>query len=224
MKQRMLDGRGAESASLSAQAYATVRERIILGLYAQGSRLPEQKLAEDLDVSRIPLREAIRQLEVDGFVQSLPRRGAVVWTWTPQAVHDLFDVRLGLEVAATGLAAARVVAGRDATDIEAALERSHEALRGIDTLRTAEASAAFHEAIVLTTDNDLMVSLMRAVAGRMVWLFYLTSGRDPNVACAEHHELLDAIVSGNARLAEAVAWAHIDRGRSPSLAALPELS
>lgn len=213
----------AGPASLSVQAYATLRERIIRGQCPQGSRLPEQKLAEDLDVSRIPLREAIRQLEVDGLVQSLPRRGAVVWTWTTQAVHDLFDVRLALEVAASGLAASRVGAGRDATDIEAALERSHEALRGGDSLRIAEASAAFHEAIVLTTDNDLMVSLMRAVAGRVVWLFHLTSGRDPNVACEEHHELLDAIASGNPRLAEAVAWAHIDRGRTPSLAALPEL-
>jgi DNA-binding GntR family transcriptional regulator len=201
-----------------------VRERIIRGTYPQGSRLPEQKLAEDLNVSRIPLREAIRQLEVDGFVQSLPRRGEVVWTWTARAVRDLFDVRLALEVAATGLAATRVAAGRDVADIEAALDRSHEALRGTDTLEIAEASAAFHEAIVLTTDNDLMVSLMRAVSGRVVWLFFLTSGRDPNVACEEHHELLDAIASGNPRLAEAVAWAHIDRGRAPSLAALPELT
>lgn len=215
---------GLETASLSVQAYATVRERIIVGQYPQGSRLPEQKLAEDLNVSRIPLREAIRQLEVDGFVQSLPRRGAVVWRWTTQAVHDLFDVRLGLEVGATGLAATRAAAGRDVADLEAALERSREALRGSDSLRIAEASAAFHEAVVLTTDNELMISLMRAVAGRVVWLFYLTSGRDPNVACEEHHELLDAIRSGNARLAEAVAWAHIDRGRTPSLAALAELS
>lgn len=213
-----------EISSLSVRAYATLRERIIRGRYQQGSRLPEQRLAEDLDVSRIPLREAIRQLEVDGFVQSLPRRGAVVWTWTAQAVHDLFDVRLALEVAASGLAAARVGAGRDVADVAAALDRSHKALLGSDSLQIAEASAAFHEAIVLTTDNDLMAALMRAVSGRVVWLFYLTSGRDPNVACEEHHDLLHAIGSGNPRLAEAVAWAHIDRGRAPSLAALPELA
>ena len=220
----VLDVEAAESTSLAVQVYATLRERIILGQYAQGSRLPEQRLAEDLNVSRIPLREAIRQLEVDGFVQSLPRRGAVVWTWTAQAVHDLFDVRLALEVAATGLAATRVANGRDVADIEAALDRSHEELRSGDALRIAEASAAFHEAIVVTTDNELMISLMRAVSGRVVWLFHLTSGRDAAVACEEHHDLLDAIRSGGPRMAESVAYAHIDRGRAPSLEALPELT
>ncbi|WP_431907567.1 GntR family transcriptional regulator [Amycolatopsis thermoflava] len=210
--------------SLAAQVYGTLRERIIVGTYPQGSRLPEQKLAEDLSVSRIPLREAIHQLEVDGFAQSLPRRGAVVWSWTTQAIHDLFDVRLSLEVSAAGLAARRVGAGADVTLMREALERQHRSLEENAPLRIAEASAAFHQAVLRTTGNQLMASLSGAVTGRMVWLFYLTSGRDQDAACQEHHELFDAICSGNDRVAEAVAYAHIERGRIPTLQAFPELT
>lgn len=86
--------------SLSRQIYSTLREGIVIGRFPQGTRLAEQRLASELDVSRVPLREAIPMLEVDGFVTTLPRRGAVVSTWTLKAAHDLFDTRLCLEVGA----------------------------------------------------------------------------------------------------------------------------
>ena len=92
---------GSESAesrlSLSRRIYSTVRERIILGQYPQGSRLPEQRIGEELDVSRVPLREAVPWLERDGFVHSYPRRGAVVTRWDGKAIDDLFDARLSFE-------------------------------------------------------------------------------------------------------------------------------
>jgi len=99
-------GRRLGDVPLSAKVYEEVRRRIIVGRYPQGSRLPEQRLAEDLQVSRVPLREAIPQLEADGFVRTLPRRGAVVSTWTTKQVHDLFDTRLGLDVLDARLAEA----------------------------------------------------------------------------------------------------------------------
>ena len=97
--------------SLSQRIYATVRERIILGQYPQGSRVLEQRIGEELDVSRVPLREAVPLLERDGFVHSYPRRGAVVARWDTKAIDDLFDARLSLEVVAAGYAA-RQVRGR----------------------------------------------------------------------------------------------------------------
>jgi DNA-binding GntR family transcriptional regulator len=96
--------------SLSQQMYRTLREQIILGRYPQGSRLPEQRIAEEMDVSRVPLREAVPLLERDGFVRTFPRRGAVVFAWDTKAVDDLFDVRLCLESGAARYAARRVAA------------------------------------------------------------------------------------------------------------------
>lgn len=211
-----LDG----SQPLPARAYADLREQIILGHYRQGSRLPEQRLAKDLHVSRIPLREAISQLEVDGFVRSTHRRGAVVSTWTVEDVDHLFDVRLSLEVGAAGLAAQAADLGSDLSTLWDALATADQQVEAGDAFRIAEASAAFHEVVVQTTGNSLMASLMRAVSGRMVWLFYLTSQRDAATACSEHHELTSAIESGNRRVAECVAYAHIERGRVPSRAAI----
>jgi DNA-binding GntR family transcriptional regulator len=206
--------------SLSAQTYATIRRRIIVGHYPQGARLPEAKLAAELDVSRIPLRAAIPQLEVDGFVHTLPRRGAVVNRWDERAVNDLFDVRVALEPAAARHAAERVQTGASTQPLLDAIEDSHVALRQHDALEIARTSTVIHERIVELAGNELLTTLMKAVSGRVNWLFYLTSQRDPDLACQEHHELHDVILSGNARLAEAVAFQHIEAGRLPSIQAL----
>lgn len=206
--------------SLSRLVYDTVRERIILGHYEQGSRLPEQRIGEELDVSRVPLREAVPLLERDGFVRTFPRRGAVVASWTEKAIDDLFDVRLSLEVAAAGHAARRVSLGASLAPLNAALDEAHHVVEERDSYAIAQASTAYHEAIVETAENDLMLKMMRTVSGRMTWLFYLTSGLPAEDAYDDHVALRDAIASGNDRVAEAVAYAHIERDRQPSFAAM----
>jgi len=208
---------------LSALIYETIRRRIILGDIPQGARLAEQRLAEELDVSRVPLREAIPQLEVDGFITSLPRRGAVVTRWDTRLVHDLFDTRLALEPAAARRAAVRAREGARIDDLERVQTESELELAAGDELGMADANTRYHQALVDTAENALMSGLMRAASGRMSWLFYLTRQRDSSVACAEHREITDVIRSGNERLAEAVVYAHIEAGREPSLIAMKSL-
>lgn len=206
--------------SLTALAYRRISRSIILGEYAQGTRLNEKRLTESLGISRVPLREAFPRLERDGFIEQAPRRSAVVSTWTRERVDDLFEVRLSLEVEAAACAARAVGRGRSAAPVADALTASEEVLGTADTLKIAEASTRFHEQVVALADNRLMSTLMGPVTQWMTWLFYLTSQRDSAKACAEHHELFEAILSGNERLAGAVAYAHIEAGRRPSLAAL----
>ncbi|MGW0632273.1 GntR family transcriptional regulator [Streptomyces sp. NPDC001984] len=205
---------------LSRQIYDRLREGIIRGRYPQGSRLAEQRLAEELQVSRVPLREAVPLLEVDGFVHTLPRRGAVVSSWTVRSAHDLFDLRLCLEVGAARFAARQIAGGASPDPLRAALERSRQGVTTNDAYRIAANSTLFHEVIVELTGNALMRSLMRSVSGRMMWLFYLTSSLDPLDALAGHEELLEAISSGNGRFAESVAYMHIERDRAESMAVL----
>jgi DNA-binding GntR family transcriptional regulator len=205
---------------LSQQMYRTLREQIILGRYPQGSRLPEQRIAEEMDVSRVPLREAVPLLERDGFVRTFPRRGAVVFAWDTKAVDDLFDVRLCLESGAARYAARRVAGGASMDAVDAALAASRRVVEGRDGYGVAQASTALHEAIVATADNELMLKMMRTISGRMVWLFYLTSDLPVDDAFHDHEQLRDAIASGNEGLAEAVMYGHIERDRAPSFAAL----
>lgn len=206
---------------LSEKVREIVRERIIRGQYAQGSRITEANLAEDLNVSRIPLRTAIPELRNSGFVTTLPRRGAIVFEWTPQAVHDLFDARLAIEVAAAGYAARHVSEGRGSIDpLREVIASSHRAVEDGDPYEIANLSALFHQRIVELASNDLLTSAMRAVEGRLAWLFYLTSSRDILIADAEHTQLGDAILEGNAELARALTYSHIESGRAPTFNAL----
>lgn len=203
--------------SLSRRIYGTLRERIILGVYPQGSRLPEQRLADELDVSRIPLREALSRLATDGLVVTTHRRSAVVASWTTSSVHDLFDARLALETAAAGRAAERRSGVRA---LEDALARSVDEMRAGDELGFAEANVRFHQALVRAAGNPLVDGLMRTVSARMAWLFYLTAHRDHDVACREHAAIVTAVQEGNARLAETLTYAHIEVGREPSLGSM----
>jgi DNA-binding GntR family transcriptional regulator len=217
------DAKSARPDSLSRQIYTRLREGIIRGRYPQGSRLAEQRLAAELEVSRVPLREAVPLLAVDGFVRTLPRRGAVVTTWTIRSAHDLFDLRLCLEVGAARFAARQVAHGGSIDALQAALDGSREGVKTGDPYRIAGDSTRFHEEIVALTGNKLMCSVMRSVSGRMMWLFYMTSDLNPVDALAGHDELLDAIKSGNERVAESMAYAHIERDRAESMRVLIEL-
>lgn len=207
----------APEESLTSQTYRTLRRQIILGHYPQGSRLVEAALATELHVSRLPIREAVPQLENEGFVRTLHRRSARVTTWTAADVTELFDVRLSLETLAARLAAKAVAAGASLQPLFDAIDAEHRALDSEDWLEVAETSTVVHEAIVEVAGSSLLTSMMRAVSGRMTWLFYLTSARDQHQQSDEHHDLLDAIRNGNDRLAESIAFTHIEKGRAPSL-------
>jgi DNA-binding GntR family transcriptional regulator len=208
--------------SLSRQIYARLREEIIRGKFEEGSRLPEQRIAEELDVSRVPLREAVPLLEMDGFVRTFPRRGAVVFRWDEKAVDNLFDLRLTIEVGAARYAARQVALGQSLQTLDEALAYSQRVVPDHDPYAIAQASTWYHEAIVDTAGNELMSQLMRTVSGRMMWLFYLTSQLDVEDAFEDHVTLRDAVASGNERVAESIAYAHIERDRVPSFAALRE--
>lgn len=213
---------GESRLSLSQRIYSTVRERIILGQYPQGSRLPEQRIGEELDVSRVPLREAVPLLERDGFVVSYPRRGAVVTRWDAEAIDELFDVRLSLEVGAARYAARQVARGGSMAPLDHALAAADLAVDGGDAYAIAQGSTAFHEAVVATSANALMLRLMGTISGRITWLFYLTSGLPADEAFHDHVLLRDAIASGNERVAESVAYAHIERDRAPTFEAMQD--
>ncbi|MGW2093536.1 GntR family transcriptional regulator [Promicromonospora sukumoe] len=202
---------------LSAQMYQTLRRGIILGEYPQGSALKEARVADELAVSRIPIRAAIPHLENEGFLTTAPRRSARVTTWTGRAVNELFDVRLSIESLAARQAATAVREGASTDALTASLDLAHAAVASGERLAIAEAHTTYHERIVELAGNELLASIMRGVLGRMTWLFYLTAERDPAGQSHEHDELVEVIGSGNDRLAESIAFAHIEKGRAPSL-------
>ncbi|MDX6740055.1 GntR family transcriptional regulator [Actinocorallia sp. A-T 12471] len=207
----------SEPGSLRDLAYATLRQRIVEVALKPGERLVERDLAAELNVSRIPLREALRMLAAEGLVVIVPGKGALVSPFTPADVRDLFDVREVLESLAARLAAARASA-ESVERLEKRLEECRAATADADVTRIAAANAAFHAEIIDLADNPLLTSLMSPLAARTEWLFRLTSSRDPAEQCSEHEELFALIAAGDADGAAASAYAHIAAGRAPSTA------
>lgn len=206
---------------LSIRAFQQIRRGIITGHYPQGSVLHEQRIAEELNLSRVPLREAVPMLDRAGFIEARPRRSSIVTTWTAELIEHLFDVRLALEVAAAGAAARRVARGVQQLDLaEAVTTAQHRLENDSEPLGQAEANSLIHSTLVAAAGNPLMDDLMRSLSGRMTWLFYLTSSRDLGVQSHEHFAILDAVLAGNDRLAEALTYSHIEDGREPSLKAV----
>ena len=211
----------AESPASSADATrARIRELIISGEFAPGSRLRERELSHALDVSRVPVREALQQLEAEGFIDTSPRRGATVKQITLRDVNELFDVRLSLEVLAARLAATASARGESSARLQQMMEQAEDATLRHDHQQIPLINTALHAEIVSLGGNSLLESSMKPLLGRMQWLFTLTGHRDPQVQCAEHLSLCQAIYDGKPELAAALAFAHVELGRAPSLQGL----
>ncbi|MEU0130072.1 GntR family transcriptional regulator [Streptomyces sp. NPDC006289] len=203
--------------SLRDHAYETLRRRIIEVELQPGERLVERDLAAELEVSRIPLREALRLLAADGLVVLVPHRGALVAPFTPADVRDLFDVRESLESLAARLAAER--ADEDGlARLAAGLDAARAATRAHDRAAIAAANAAFHTDIVELAANALLSAVMRPLWARMHRLFRLTAERDPAQQRAEHERMYEAIAARDADLAASLAHEHVADGRATSLA------
>jgi DNA-binding GntR family transcriptional regulator len=209
--------------SLRQHAYEEIRQQIVDLRLAPGSRLVERDLAADLDVSRIPLREALQLLQQDGLVVLVPRQGAIVSPFNENDVRDLFDVRESLEVLAARLAAERAD-GAGLARLSDQLEAARAATERKDRPAIAAANAKFHQMIVELAANPLLESLLRPLEARTQWLFHLTKDRDPGRQCEEHEEILAAIADHDADRAAESAFHHVHSGRDASVAMAVEWS
>ncbi|GHA08645.1 GntR family transcriptional regulator [Streptomyces tauricus] len=207
--------------SLRQHVYDTLRRRIVEAELRPGQRLVERDLATELEVSRIPLREALRLLAADGLVLLVPHRGALVAPFTPADVRDLFDVRESLESLAARLAAERTDRA-GLLRLAARLDSARAATRDGDRDAIAAANSGFHNDIVELADNPLLTGLMRPLEARTHWLFRLTAQRDTAQQCSEHEELYEAIAAGHGDRAASLAHDHITAGRQVSVALAAE--
>ncbi|WP_431038685.1 GntR family transcriptional regulator [Streptomyces sp. P6-2-1] len=206
-----------------AHAERTIRTRVLDGTYPPGARLRERELSDALGFSRIPVREALTRLAAEGLVELSPRRGASVRRLSLRDVTELFDLRLSLEVFAARRAAEADPEGPAAGRVRELMENAEDVTRRGVVSEIPAANTALHAGIVAMTGNRLLQTALQPSLGLMQWVFTLTGNLDPAVQCAEHRDLLAAIRAGNADLAGAVAYAHIERGRRPSLDTLARI-
>ncbi|WUJ69882.1 GntR family transcriptional regulator [Kribbella soli] len=200
---------GADHVALREQVLAELRRRIIDGDYRQGERLTETRLADDFGVSRNPVREALRVVEAEGFVQILPRRGAVVATLDETAVRDLFAVREQLETLAAGLAAERATAEGIAS-LRRLIDDASKATEAEDFDRVAELNSAFHRAVIEVSENRWLHSISSAMYYHVHWVFRVGAAQRAPHSSEEHVRLVDAIEARDAAAASTAARLHVE--------------
>ena len=213
---------GARYRSLKDLTCDDLRGRIVDGRLAPGERLVERDLADQLDVSRIVVREAIAQLVSEGLAVSLPRRGAQVTALDPEDVANLFDVRVALETLAARSAAQRRTE-EDLAALDRVLREAGEATEAGDTVRAAELNADFHDVLMEAAHNPQLAALNRSISGQTRRVFRVTQDVAPDQLHREHEALVAAIRAGDARAAAKAAAQHVEEARKGALARLREL-
>ena len=146
--------------------FQTLRQAILRGELKPGERLMEVRLAKKLGVSRTPIREAIRKLELEGLVLMIPRRGAEVAEITEKSMRDVLEVRRALEVLAVSLSCDRI-SGEQIEALKEAAEEFDRSLTSDDVTRTAEADVHFHDIIYRSTDNQRLIQLLSNLGEQM---------------------------------------------------------
>ncbi|CCJ51303.1 GntR family transcriptional regulator [Bordetella parapertussis] len=199
---------GSQHSPLFALVQETLRKRILSGAYAQGERLVEGDLAEEMGVSRIPVREALRALAAAGLVRIEPRRGTSVASLSPEHARDIVEVRATLEALNARLAAQRRNPQQVADMDRAIRDGAHACERG-DTAALVEQNRHFHELLGGVSTNAVLQDLMRSLRDRTALLFARNSVTRAADILDEHAGILQAVTAGDADLASLLAARHV---------------
>ncbi len=191
--------------------FNTLRQEILTGKMKPGERLMEIHLADKLGVSRTPIREAIRMLELEVLVIMVPRKGAQVAQISWKSLQDVLEVRRALDVLAIELACERMTR-KDLDALYKACESFAEATDTKDTRKIAEADVAFHDIIVASTGNNRLTQLVNNLSEQMYrYRFeYIKDASRHHVLVQEHMEMCRSIQVKDKAAAADVVRKHID--------------
>ena len=215
----------------AAHAYAQVRAAIVENRYPPGQRLVEQRLAEELGLSRTPVREALRMLEAEGLVVSERNRGAMVRPLSTTEVVDLYGLRIRLESYAVEVATERATEA-ELGELVAAADAFGDVRRNTDT-DTVEGIRLLHEAnrrlhdgvLAAARHHRLTAMLARTVDIPLVFQAFRTFGAaEIERSDTFHHLVVEAMCRRDASRASALMAEHIAQGRDAVLDALSTAS
>ena len=197
-------------AALHEQAAHRLREMLVEGRILPGAKLNERELSKVLNVSRTPLREAIKMLAAEGLVELLPNRGAIAVELTEEDVLNTFEVMAGLEAQSGELAAQRI------TDTELAeIKALHFEMLAAYTRRDLPAyyrlNSAIHSAINTAAKNPVLTATYKQVNARLQALRFRSNqdGDKWKSAVKEHELMIDALSARDAQAMRAVLAGHL---------------
>ena len=197
--------------SLVDQVHSFIIKRIQRREILPRDRLNIEELAKEFGVSRTPVREAIRKLELEGLVLMIPRRGAEVARISEKSLKDVLEVRRSLEELAIELACQRMTE-EDMQALEEAQKAFKAAIDQGDAMKIAETDEAYHDVIYHSTRNKRLVQILNNLREQMYRfrLEYIKDEDKRQILQLEHEKILAALRLRHMAEAKAVARGHID--------------
>lgn len=191
--------------------FNTLRQAILRGEMEPGERLMEIQLAQKLGVSRTPIREAIRKLELEGLVVMIPRKGAEVAHITEKDMRDVLEVRCTLEELAVTLACKNVTDER-ISELIAANKVFEAAIISKDVVNIVDADVQFHDIIYSMTDNVRLIQIINKLREQMYRyrLEYVKDARTHSILISEHNDIIEQLSKKNVEAAKSVVRQHIN--------------
>lgn len=207
----------------------SLRDAIRKGILKPGQRIMEIKLAEELGVSRTPVREAIRKLELEGYVVMMPRRGTYVADMSIRDINEIFEIRTALESLSNGLAAEHitedelehlqrllvVIGGyikeyEDGPDREAAMDK------------IVKTDIEFHDLLYHAARNNRLVGIISNLRDRLTRFRTLSMSYPGRLEATldEHREIVETIANGDGRAARKAAVHHMENSEKTLLKAM----
>ncbi len=191
--------------------FHTLRQAIVTGELKPGERLMEIHLAEKLGVSRTPIREAIRKLELEGLVTMIPRRGAEVAQITEKSMKDVLEIRRALDALIVELACDRITP-EELDALKEACDAFEKAIESGDVKVIAQADVALHNIITEATRNSRLIQLVNNLGEQMYrYRFeYIKDSSGHEALAREHRVIYESILNKNREVAAEAAKTHID--------------
>ena len=191
--------------------FNTLRQAILKGELKPGERLMEIQLAERLGVSRTPIREAIRKLELEGLVLMIPRKGAEVAKISARSLRDVLEVRRALEELAIELACQRM-SEEDVGNLQKAQEDFKKAIAEGDAMKIAETDEHYHDVIYEGTQNAKLIQMLNNLREQMYRyrLEYIKDEDKRKILVLEHEKILKTVRERKVAEAKEAVREHID--------------
>lgn len=201
--------------------FNTIREAIIAGELKPGERLMEVQLAEKMGVSRTPVREAIRKLELEGMVEMIPRKGAHVAEVSVKDIMDVLEVRASLDGLATSLAATRITP-EEIKELKHVYTQFVANVEKDNVSGTIKKDVEFHDVIYRASRNEKLMQISNNLKEqvqrfRVIYLKGFGSTRD---VIREHEQIIEAITTNNSDMALKIAYEHIKKQEETIIKAL----
>ena len=203
-----------QPASIKEIAYENMKKQIIQGNLKPGTWLREQELSDAMEISRAPIREAFNQLEREGFIEILPRKGAKVTSLSEKEVENIFEIRENLELLAVKKSLKMIPIGHLNKIAKKFEQFQCQTTEKANRLQYLALDKEFHDLLIYRCDNRMLIQLLTSIQEKIHWLRSFSLDRDSFVqSIKEHLAIINAIQNNNKKSVENNLLSYLERAK-----------